>query len=100
MSETLEVDLFGKSYRVACEPDERDSLVQAVALIDERAAAIRGKTRSASERLAAMVALELAHELVQLRSAGGGLAEAPLKRRIESIEARIAAALERNEALF
>ncbi len=34
MSNTLEVKLLGKDYRVACQPAEREGLLAAVALLD------------------------------------------------------------------
>jgi cell division protein ZapA len=111
MSETLDLHLLGKDYRVACGDDERESLVQAVALIDDKVAALRAKTRITGERLAVMVALDLAHELVQSRSAdrlnaspcdeqNNNVDSAELERSITSIEARIAAALAPTASLF
>ena len=111
MSETLDIDLLGKTYRVACAPGERESLDEAVALLEARLAALRGKTRTPSERLAVMVALELAHELVQrqrgavaestpLAGMEQPLAREELKRRIDLIEARMVSALEQTESLF
>ncbi len=107
MSSTLDIEILGKTYRVACAEDERESLAAAAQALRERIDRLRGKSRSASERLAVMAALELAHEQV-LRAQGGDdapaipgtLAPAELKRRIDHIEARIGAALEPNDSLF
>lgn len=107
MSETLDIQLLGKDYRVACAPEERESLGAAVDFLQERITAVREKARTNGERLAVMVALELAHQLVQAQR--GESTHSPgqlpvdsdnLRRSINSIEARIAAALEPNETLF
>lgn len=107
MSKTLDIQILGKDYRVACTAEEHESLTTAVALLQQRLADFRERTRSNGERLAVMVALELAHELVQARGGDapdGGqnslLESENLRRRINSIEARIVAALEPNEKLF
>jgi cell division protein ZapA len=111
VSETLDIELLGKTYRVACEPGERDSLGNAVSLLDQRLNEMRGKTRTPAERLAVMVALQLAHELVQRQNGAidpaaplpgldTPLAPDELKRRIKTIETRIQAALDQNETLF
>ncbi len=111
MSTTLDIQLLGKDYRVACTPDEEATLTTAVAMLEQRLAAAREKTRSNGERLAVMVALEMAHELSQIQSGkttphgalpteNSPLESENLQRRINSIEARIAAALEPNEKLF
>ena len=107
MSATLDFEILGKTYRIACESTERESLSAAADLLRQRINALRGKSRSAAERLAVMAALELAHEQVLGRgsaSVGGGaqdtLAPDALKRRIDHIEARISAALEPSDNLF
>ncbi len=111
MSKTLDIKLLGKDYRVACAPEERESLGAAVEFLQERIATVREKAHTNGERLAVMVALELAHQLVlaQRGESNHSLEQIPthlpidsenLRRSINSIEARIAAALEPNETLF
>ncbi len=102
MSDTLDIQLLGKDYRVACAPEERESLETAVAMLTTRLNNSREKTRSNGEKLAVMVALELAHELVLApqNSSGKSVDSENLQRSIKSIESRIVAALEPNEKLF
>ena len=88
---TLDVTIMGRSYKVACVDDERDGLLAAVAHLDEKMTGIKegGKVASA-ERIAVMAALNIAHELLQLReskSRGGGLEIEGLKRRMNSMQA-------------
>jgi len=60
---TIEVSLLGRTYRVACEEGERESLLEAVAYLDSKMNEIRkaGKVMGA-ERIAVMAALNVAHE--------------------------------------
>ena len=40
-AKTVEVNLLGRTYRVACEDEERESLMQAVAYLDAKMNEIR-----------------------------------------------------------
>src|SRR5690349_18629002 len=97
---TIEVQLLGRSYRVACADGEREALLQAVAYLDGKMNEIRksGKVMGA-ERIAVMAALNVAHELLSVKlGAGFDLGEA--KRRISAIESRLDAAIAKQEKLF
>lgn len=68
MSEPVNVRIADREYLVACGPDERESLVQAAQLLDGRMREIRAGNRMAGiDRIAVLAALNLAHELLQLR---------------------------------
>lgn len=101
---TLDITLQGRAYSVACSPEERDALLEAVALLDAKLADIAKKTKSSGERLAVMAALNLAHELTTLKkspaAAAAPLDTGDLKRRIEAMEARLDSALAQQEDLF
>ena len=111
-SNFLDVQLLGREYRVACPPDEREALLEAVALVDQQVKEITSRTRSGgAERVAVMAALNLAHDLLALRRsaaapavsaapAEGGSAVAgetfdtpDFQRRIGSMEAKLDEAL-------
>ena len=71
-AKTVEVTLLGRSYRVACEDDERDALMQAVAYLDGKMNEIKKAGKVAgTERIAVMAALNVAHELLSVRVGGG-----------------------------
>jgi cell division protein ZapA len=97
---TVEVSLLGRTYRVACEEGERESLMQAVAYLDAKMSEIRsaGKVTGA-ERIAVMAALNVAHELLSVRL-GAGFDVGKAKRRITAIESKIDAAIAKQENLF
>src|SRR6266852_1201914 len=85
---TVEVNLLGRTYRVACSDGEREALMQAVADRDTKMNEIRkaGKVMGA-ERIAVMAALNVAHELLSVRL-GAGFDIGQAKRRILAIESR------------
>ena len=104
MSNTIEVKLLGKEYRVACEPGEREALLAAVAFLDGKLKEIGEKTRGNGERLAVMAALNLAHELLTAKNTPTEVAAAleseSIQRRINSIEAKLDESLAQHEQLF
>ena len=97
---TVEVSLLGRTYRVTCEENERESLMQAVAYLDAKMNEIRkaGKVMGA-ERIAVMAALNVAHELLSTRL-GTGFDVGQAKRRLSAIESKIDAAIAKQENLF
>ena len=67
-SEPVSIRLLDREYTVGCEPSERDSLLLAAKLLDSKLREIRGGNRMAAlDRVAVLAALNLAHELQQLR---------------------------------
>ena len=99
-AKTVEVELLGRTYRVACEDNEREALMQAVAYLDGKMSEIRraGKVMGA-ERIAVMAALNVAHELLSVRL-GAGFDLGQAKRRISEIESRLEEAIAKQEKLF
>jgi len=99
-SVSLDVSIMGREYRVACKPEEKQELLDAVAYVDKQMRMIRdtGKQNNA-ERVAVMTALNIAHDLLKIRVSGsvdlGGL-----KRRIQDMQSTIDAALAEQERLF
>lgn len=99
-AKTIDVTLLGRSYRVACEENERESLLQAVAYLDGKMNDIKAAGKVAgSERIAVMAALNIAHELLSTKL-GGGFDIGMAKRRIAAIEAQLDSALAGQEKLF
>lgn len=67
-SEPVVVRLLDREYTVGVEPAERDSLMAAARLLEEKMREVRGANRIAAvDRVAVLAALNLAHELQQLR---------------------------------
>jgi cell division protein ZapA len=92
VSEPVEVRLLDREYLVACKPDEREGLLAAAQVLDQRMREIRSGNRMAGiDRIAVLAALNLAHELLQLRGDAGerdrelSRSLADLNRRLESL---------------
>ena len=99
-AKTLDVTLLGRSYRVACNDEERDALLKAVAYLEGKMNDIKDSGKVAgTERVAVMAALNIAHELLSMRL-GEGFDMGEAKRRISAIEAKLEAALAKQEKLF
>ena len=70
MSEPVNVKILDREFTVGVEAKERDSLMAAAHLLDARMREIRGSNRMAAlDRVAVLTALNLAHELLQLKQA-------------------------------
>lgn len=67
-SEAVSIHVLDREYTVGVEPEERDSLIAAARMLDAKMRDVRGANRMAAvDRVAVLAALNLAHELQQLR---------------------------------
>ena len=70
-SEPVNIRILDREYTVGCEPDERDGLMAAAKVLDAKMREVRGGNRMAAlDRVAVLAALNLAHELQQIRTDG------------------------------
>ncbi|MGH8031987.1 MAG: cell division protein ZapA [Luteimonas sp.] len=68
-SQPATIRVLDREYVVGVEPDGRDSLIAAAKLLDGKMREVRGTNRMAAvDRVAVLAALNLAHELQQLRN--------------------------------
>ena len=99
-AKTLDVSIMGRSYRVTCADDEREALLAAVAYVDKKMTEIKAASKVAgTERIAVMVALNIANELLSIKL-GSGFDMAELKRRMNSVQSKLDQALSQQESLF
>lgn len=99
-AKAIEVTVLGRSYTVACSDSEREALLQAVAYLDGKMGEIKKAGKVAgTERIAVTAALNIAHELLSMRL-GEGFDVGEARRRIGDIEAKLEAALAKQEKLF
>ena len=69
-SENVNVKIMGRDFAFACAPDEKQSLLECVALVDEKMNAIKALGKlTAIDRIAVMAALTIASDMLALRSA-------------------------------
>ncbi len=67
-TEPVSVHILDREYTVGVETGERNSLMSAAKLLDSKMREVRGSNRMAAvDRVAVLAALNLAHELQQLR---------------------------------
>jgi len=93
----LNVSMMGQSYKLACKEGEEAALQEAVAYLDKRMCAIRdaGKIKG-NDRIAVMAALNMAAELLAIKSPEGPLSNTTLvevKQRMDEIHALLDATL-------
>jgi len=68
MSETVAVNILDREFLIGCTPEERPGLLAAASYLDSKMREIRNSTRAqAIERIAVLAALNVAHELLQLK---------------------------------
>jgi len=97
---TLDVTILDREFRVACPDEERAELLDAVAYLDKNMREIRDAGKITSiERIAIMAALNIAHELLTMRL-GNGFDMSDFKRRMESMQAAIDTVLADQDELF
>lgn len=69
---TVSVKIMGKDYTVECPPAEHEALVASAEFVNERMSAIRKRGKAlGAERIAVMVALNIARELLSLKGVEG-----------------------------
>jgi len=102
--EQLTVKILGREYRLSCIAEEKDALLAAVAYVDDKMTAIRDHGKiTGNDRIAVFAALNIANELLTARSPDGALSDlafGEFKRRIQSMNAVLEAALSPQEKLF
>jgi cell division protein ZapA len=98
--EHLTVTILEREYRLACTPEEKESLLKCAAYLDGKMQTIRatGKLMGA-DRIAVMAALQIAHELFDARTADG-LETGEVRRRVRDMTRACDDALLPQEKLF
>lgn len=93
------VQILDKEYRIACQPEERESLLKTSHFLDMKMREIRdsGKVLG-SDRIAVMAALNLAHELLQQKTENESGQES-VSQRIQAIQDKIDGALKETKQL-
>ena len=85
-SKSLQINVMGREFRVACPENEQKGLLEAVDYLNRKMTEIRdGGKVIGLERIAIMAALNIAHELLSTKI-GGGFDIAEVKRRMNYME--------------
>ena len=93
-AKALDVSIMGREYRIACPPEQEPALLESVAYLDRKMREIRDQRKVVGvERIAVMAALNVAHELLGMKTSGP-IDIGDFKRRIGLMQAAIDGALE------
>lgn len=85
-NEAVSIHILDREYTVGVEPAERDSLLAAARLLEQRMRDVRGANRMAAiDRVAVLAALNLAHELQQLRD-GNAQRDRDIARMLDTLQ--------------
>jgi len=107
-NKALDISIMGRTYKVTCQEDERESLLEAVAYLDQKMSEIKatGRGVGSNERIAVMAALNITHELLEARkqangsTSADGFDTAEARRRMAAMQATLDQALAPQEKLF
>ena len=96
---SLDVTIMGRAFKVACPPEERAGLLEAVDYLDRKMQEIKESGKVANlERIAIMAALNITHEFLNTRV--GGFDVGDFKRRIAGMHSQIDESLAGEVDLF
>ncbi|MEJ2530044.1 MAG: cell division protein ZapA [Gammaproteobacteria bacterium] len=102
MSDTpipVSVQILDKEYLVACQPDERDTLLESSRHLDQKMREIRDSGKIiGTDRIAVMAALNIAHELLDLKS-NTKSEDIAASKRFMRLQSKIESALSANKQL-
>lgn len=94
---SIEINILGRAYKVACSREEEPALIAAADYLDEKMREIRDRSKViGSERIAIMAGLNLAHDLL---THGGGLID-EARIRLTQCSALLDTVLEDQDKLF
>jgi cell division protein ZapA len=107
----IDVRILDREYRLAVKPEDKEQLLEAARSVDQKMRLIRDSGRlTGVDRIAVMVALQLANELIGLSRlqespsiaapASSAAVPAEATRRIRKMTADIDEAIKRQDSLF
>jgi cell division protein ZapA len=98
-AKSLQINIMGREFRVACPESEQKGLLEAVEYLNKKMQEIRDQGKVVGlERIAIMAALNIAHEYLSTKIGGFDIAD--LKRRIENMETILDQAMHDQSELF
>ena len=91
----VSIRILDKDYRIACPAEEQDSLIKASIYLNEKVNDAKSNSKLiGSERVAVMAALNITHELLQLKEDGATLSDSTaLQLKIQQLHDKVEHAL-------
>lgn len=87
-AKTIDVNIMGREFTVACTDEERAGLLEAVSYLDKKMHDIRDTGKVVGiDRIAIMAALNMSHELLHTKT--GDIDIGDYKRRISAMQSQI-----------
>jgi cell division protein ZapA len=97
----MDISIMGRDLKVACPPGEEAQLAAAVDLLNQKMQEIKDAGKVVSfDRIAMIAALNIAHDLLKIRSGKNSLDNSEVKRRINSMGNMIDQAMAEQDKLF
>ncbi len=98
-NKVISIRVLDKEYQVACPVEEESALLESARLLDEKMREIRNARKMVgADRVAVMAALNLAHDLLQLKSNSDN--DGPvLDTKLRSLQNKVDAAIARGRQL-
>jgi cell division protein ZapA len=97
----INVKILDRDYKLAVSEEDKDRLESAAKLVDTRMRSIRDSGKvSGQDRIAVMVALQLAHELADPANASTTLRTAKSTEKLKKITEGVEQAIRKQESLF
>lgn len=98
-TKSVDVEVMGREFTIACTDEERQSLLDAVSYLEKKMHDIRDAGKVVGlDRIAIMAALNLSHEVLNTKT--GGIDIGDYKRRINGMQNQIDEAIaEQNKLL-
>lgn len=91
--EQVNVDILGRQFTIGTPPSEKDTLLQAVHMLNQKIGTIQASGRIIeTDKIVIMAALNLTHDLLKI-SAKDGLAIGEIERKISTLVERCEQAL-------
>jgi len=98
-TESVDVEILGREFTIACTDDERQGLLDAVDYLEKKMSDIRDAGKVVGlERVAIMAALNLSHEVLNTKT--GGVDIGGYKRRINAMQNQIDEVIADQNKLF
>ena len=96
----VSVRILEKEYQISCPVAEREALLDSADLLNSKMREIRDSGRIVGlDRIAVMAALNLAHDVINACSSGGGELDASFGKRLKNMRERVESALEHGQQL-
>ncbi|MBF22918.1 MULTISPECIES: cell division protein ZapA [Alcaligenaceae] len=91
--ERVDISILGREYSLACEPAEKQALLDAVKFVDQRMLAVKSSGKiSSNERIAVMASIQIAAEMLSMRAPDGPLgsvAVGDFKRKLDEMHGQL-----------